>query len=609
MKKENTELEKVVEEKTLTTDTPTIEEKTTKQTKKSNKVFAIILIAILIVGLMVGAFLLGQNFANKEDNKNNEEENKEVKKATYDKEKYKHINYLYMTEDGYYCGNKSSICTEKALEIPSETEEIDILDYQPYVNKEKPRFILYRDNGFKLYDTTEQTIEELDLTTSSTYYNLHLSEDSTEIIGVSSGDGLVGAYYNLKLKKNMYVNEYQSISAISDTYLSATKTNDDEDDEDDETFLLHVSEEKVEMKATGICKFLSVEEYKDKRYYIEYQGCVGGSVATIYSVSKAVIAENKASTDYSFDDNGYLYVLNNNKVEKYNTDGKLLSTSKSYENVMQLIKEFVVYKEDNKVYITDGKTTTKITDWEDGFYFHSALSGYYDEGSLVEEEGKDAGIYLVFEYGQFAEGPGVEYYYNTETKEVKKYDLEYIGGYAKPVLYLYPEEETEVTVNFEHEESLTTTYPKFQDEWTVTAHPNGDLYDENGNYYYGLYWEENSNHLVDFKEGFYVSKDNAISFLEEKLTIIGLNAKERNEFIMYWLPILEKNEHNLVYFELTEERESFNKLEITPTPDSLLRVAIHVKKIDGPQSIKEQKLTTFERTGFTAVEWGGVSYK
>ena len=597
MKKENTKLEKAVEEKT------------TKQTKKTNKVFAIILIAIIIVGLMVGAFLLGQNFANKEDQKNNEEENKEVKKVTYDKEKYKHINYLYMTEDGYYCGNKSDVCTEKALEIPSETEEIDILDYQPYVNKEKPRFILYRDNGFKLYDVTEQTIEELDLTTTSLYYNLHLSDDSTEIIGVSSGDGLVGAYYNLKLKKNMYVDEYQSISAISDTYLSATKTNDDEDDEDDETFLLHVSEEKVEMKATGICKFLSVEEYKDKRYYIEYQGCVGESSATIYSVSKAIIAENKASTDYAFDDNGYLYVLNNNKAEKYNTDGKLLSTSKSYENVMQLVKEFVVYKEDNKVYITDGKTTTKITDWEDGFYFHSALSGYYDEGSLVEEEGKDAGIYLVFEYGQFAEGPGVEYYYNTETKEVKKYDLEYIGGYAKPVLYLYPEEETEVTINFEHEDNLTTTYPKFQDEWTVTAHPNGDLYDEKGNYYYGLYWEEDSNHLVDFKEGFYVSKDNAISFLEEKLTTIGLNAKERNEFIMYWLPILESNEHNLVYFELTEERESFNKLEITPTPDSLLRVAIHVKKIDGPQSIKEQKLTTFERTGFTAVEWGGVSYK
>ena len=77
---------------------------------------------------------------------------------------------------------------------------------------------------------------------------------------------------------------------------------------------------------------------------------------------------------------------------------------------------------------------------------------------------------------------------------------------------------------------------------------------------------------------------------------------------MYWLPIIEKNEHNLIYFELTEERDNFNKLLIEPKPDSMLRVAIHVKKVDGSQTIKEQKLDKFERKGFVAVEWGGVIY-
>ena len=76
--------------------------------------------------------------------------------------------------------------------------------------------------------------------------------------------------------------------------------------------------------------------------------------------------------------------------------------------------------------------------------------------------------------------------------------------------------------------------------------------------------------------------------------------------MMYWLPILEKNEKSLVYFELTESRESYNKLIINPKPDSMLRVAIHVKKVDTKVSIKEQKLPRFERKGFTAVEWGGV---
>ena len=75
---------------------------------------------------------------------------------------------------------------------------------------------------------------------------------------------------------------------------------------------------------------------------------------------------------------------------------------------------------------------------------------------------------------------------------------------------------------------------------------------------------------------------------------------------MYWLPILERNEQNLVYFELTEERDNYNKLIINPKPDSILRLAIHVKKVNEPTIIPEQTLEKFTRKGFTVVEWGGV---
>jgi hypothetical protein len=67
---------------------------------------------------------------------------------------------------------------------------------------------------------------------------------------------------------------------------------------------------------------------------------------------------------------------------------------------------------------------------------------------------------------------------------------------------------------------------------------------------------------------------------------------------------IRKKCQSLVYFELTEERDFYNKLIINPTPDSLLRVAIHVKKVARKDNIKEQQLSTFKRTGFTAVEWG-----
>ena len=175
----------------------------------------------------------------------------------------------------------------------------------------------------------------------------------------------------------------------------------------------------------------------------------------------------------------------------------------------------------------------------------------------------------------------------------------------KPILYLYPTKEVDLSVKLEHPELLVTTYPKYDDGWYVHVMTNGDMYDRDGKYYYALYWDELSTHDIDFSEGFYVTKDNALEFLEEKLSIIGLNDREKNEFIMYWLPKLENNGQSLVYFELTDERESYNKLYISEKVDSLLRINMHIKKIDDYVDIKEEELTGFDRIGFVAVEWGG----
>ena len=51
---------------------------------------------------------------------------------------------------------------------------------------------------------------------------------------------------------------------------------------------------------------------------------------------------------------------------------------------------------------------------------------------------------------------------------------------AKPVIYLYPEEETAVTVKLDYAGALTCTYPAYGDGWTVTARPDGTLTDNAG---------------------------------------------------------------------------------------------------------------------------------
>ena len=285
----------------------------------------------------------------------------------------------------------------------------------------------------------------------------------------------------------------------------------------------------------------------------------------------------------------------------HSTKGIALLNGKSYEKIYTSSEAgySIVLEKDNNVNVVNEKAEFVTTLTNIKQYSSFSDSGYADfEGQKY--------IYSKF-YTDSTSADCVEFSYNIDTKKVTS-KKETCGGYGKPVLYLYPTTKTNVTVSFERPEMLTTTYPKFTNNWDVTANTDGDLYDKNGKYYYALYWEEMKNHTIDFNEGFYVTKDNAIKFLEDKLTTIGLNAKEQNEFIMYWLPVLEKNEKNLVYFELTTERDSYNKLIISPKPDSMLRVAIHVKKVDKVVNIKEQALPTFNRTGFSVVEWGGINY-
>ena len=61
---------------------------------------------------------------------------------------------------------------------------------------------------------------------------------------------------------------------------------------------------------------------------------------------------------------------------------------------------------------------------------------------------------------------------------------------AKPVIYLYPEEETEVTVSLDYDGELTCVYPAFDGgtSWSVTAAPDGTLTDTAGQTYNYLYW-------------------------------------------------------------------------------------------------------------------------
>ena len=178
---------------------------------------------------------------------------------------------------------------------------------------------------------------------------------------------------------------------------------------------------------------------------------------------------------------------------------------------------------------------------------------------------------------------------------------------SKPIIYIYPQEETEVSVKVGYPENLTCTYPKYENGWEVTAYPDGSLKDvKTGRNLYALYWEGIRNKEENIDEGFVVKGENVASFLEEKLEILGLNEREAEEFIVYWLPILEKNEYNFIRFYEKEEIDEMMPLDINPEPETIIRVLMGWKKLDTTIDIEEQKLKKAERTGYTVVEWGGT---
>ena len=176
---------------------------------------------------------------------------------------------------------------------------------------------------------------------------------------------------------------------------------------------------------------------------------------------------------------------------------------------------------------------------------------------------------------------------------------------AKPVIYLYPEEEMAVTVTLDYDGELSTTYPAYEDGWSVTAEPDGTLYDAEGREYSYLFWEGVSDTTYDFSRGFCVPGADTAEFLRSALEKLGLTAREYNEFIVYWLPQMEGNAYNLIAFQ-SDDYTDHARLTISPEPESVLRVFMAWQPLTEPVEIVPQDLPAFTRTGFTVVEWGGA---
>ncbi len=180
----------------------------------------------------------------------------------------------------------------------------------------------------------------------------------------------------------------------------------------------------------------------------------------------------------------------------------------------------------------------------------------------------------------------------------------------KPVIYVYPTSTSSITIKLNFKGTLGFTYPKYNKGWQFVAYPDGSIHINDKKYHYLFYDGKMDINTQNIKlnEGFIVNKNDLVTFFEEKLSKMGLNSKEINDYITYWAPQMSVSENNYVHFMFDKEYSQYSNLEITPKPDTIFRVFMVWHKLANAISLKlnEQKIESFTRTGFTVVEWGGA---
>lgn len=183
------------------------------------------------------------------------------------------------------------------------------------------------------------------------------------------------------------------------------------------------------------------------------------------------------------------------------------------------------------------------------------------------------------------------------------------SAHCKPAIYLYPEKTTDVNVKVETKGALTYTDPLYpaSSGWNVVAYPGGRIVYQGKDYPYLYYESKIPDDLIDKpKEGFVVLYNDLPELLSDVLPKLGLSNGQTADFKEYWERILPVAPYYFVGILSEENINSFEPLSINPKPLTTIRVRLYFEALENKIEVKEPKITSPKRNGFTVVEWGGM---
>lgn len=247
----------------------------------------------------------------------------------------------------------------------------------------------------------------------------------------------------------------------------------------------------------------------------------------------------------------------------------------------------------------------------------SCVSNEKGEYSLVLSK-LDSSIFF------FKEGFDEQVIWSYEFKSGHAVRIDFYAGFNveiltvdKPVIYLYAEEDLELSIYPEFKGDLSFTYPEMDEQWEISLIDNQIVDKKTAKKYPYLFWEGEIDNLDFVKKndrlnGSLLAKDDVLDYLESSLSEMGLNQKEKTDFITFWFPKMTEKEFVFVQFLLNETVDNqIGKLKVKPKPNNSQRVYMLFETYEKAPIIdaEAQQFTTSKRDGFFLLEWGGTQIK
>jgi hypothetical protein len=180
----------------------------------------------------------------------------------------------------------------------------------------------------------------------------------------------------------------------------------------------------------------------------------------------------------------------------------------------------------------------------------------------------------------------------------------------KPNIYLYPDKEIRLAVKLGNDDRITVSDPLYNDGWDVIAKPGSKLTIDGSEYDYLFY--ECLVPATEFETGagFLLPVYEREAILSDILDKYGFNAKEKADFLEFWLEYLDAD---TAYLMIPQSQEMVDKalpLNLSTPADTVYRIWFGFEPVNSDALqlpvLPEALIRPIIREGFTVVEWGGA---